>query len=240
MAADFAAAALAGSVAGLLGARVRSVILHGSLAAGGFRPARSDIDLLAVVDGGLPDAQIEALAALVARADTGDAAGLDLHVVTTGVAARPTRTPSLELYAGRHSGLEVERRVPDPDLLAELSAARANGRALHGAAPPAVLAPVPAQWIIDRGRHWLTIWRSLTDDTEHAAFMVLTACRIWRFAVEHDHCAKTRAAEWALERAPSLTAIRQAIRQYEHGDTPIDEAGIAAVLDTVLRETAPG
>jgi hypothetical protein len=100
-----------------------------------------------------------------------------------------------------------------------------------------VLAPVPAQWIVDRGRHWLTVWQSLTDDTESAAFMVLTACRIWHFAVENDHCAKLRAADWALRRDPSLIAVRQAIRQYEGGGHPVDEAGIAAVLDRVLRET---
>jgi predicted nucleotidyltransferase len=228
-----AAAEFAGSVAGILGDRARSVILHGSLAAGGFRPGRSDIDILAVADGTMPDSQIDALVRLVGQADAD--IDIDFHVITAGVAGRPTRTPPLELYAGHH---EVERRVPAaPDLLAELSAARAHGRALRGAAPREVLAPVPAQWIVDRGRHWLTVWQSLTDDTESAAFMVLTACRIWHFAVEHEHCAKLRAAEWALGRDPSLVAVGQAIRQYEGGGNPIDEAGIAAVLDRVLGET---
>jgi predicted nucleotidyltransferase len=233
-----AAAVLAGSIVDVLGGRARSVILHGSLAAGGFRPGRSDIDLLAVVDGALPDAQIDALVRRVHRADAGDAAAIDLHVITTGVAGRPVRTPPLELYVGRHTGLEAERRVPAaPDLPAELSMARSLGRALRGAAPHEVLAPVPARWIVDRGRHWLTTWQSLTGDTAHAAFMVLTACRIWHFAAENEHCPKIRAGEWALGRDPSLTAVRQAIQRYEGGSTPVDEAGIAAVLDRVLRET---
>ena len=82
-------------------------------------------------------------------------------------------------------------------------------------------------------------WRSLTDDADNAAFMVLTACRIWRFAVENVHCAKAQAAEWALGRDPSLTAVRQAVQGYEHSRaSTIDERDVADLLDTVLRETA--
>ncbi|RSM47516.1 hypothetical protein DMB66_48105 [Actinoplanes sp. ATCC 53533] len=239
-----AAELFAGSFADIVGAAVRSVILHGSLSAGGFRAGRSDIDVLAVIDGGLTDARVAAVERLVRRADIGDAAGLDLHVVTAEVAGAPSRAPALELHIGRSDRssieLEVERRVAaSPDLPAELSMARADGRALRGAAPREVIAPVPADWIVDRGRHWLLTWRSLTDDAESAVFMVLTACRIWRFAVEHVHCGKAQAAEWALGRDPSLTVVRQAAQQHEHGRAGvIAEQDIADLLDTVLRETA--
>ena len=213
---------LAGRVAEILGANARSVILHGSLAAGGFVPGRSDIDLLAVIDGDVPE---ERLVRLVRRADLGEAVGLDLHVVTAEVAASPGREPPLELYVGRHDGssvgFEIERSVPAaPDLLAELSMARAHGRALWGASPREVIGPVPADWIVDRGRHWLRTWLSLTDDAENATFMALTACRIWRFAVENVHCSKAEAAAWAFEQDRSLT---------------FDDVG--ALLTRVLHET---
>ncbi len=227
------AAALGRAIAEVLGSAARSVILHGSLAAGGFRPGRSDVDLLVIVDGGVTDAQAAALEGL----DPGDATGVDLHVVTTEVAGAPSRAPALELYLGHG---ERERHVAAaPDLLAELSMARADGIALLGAQPREVIAPVPAEWVVDRGRHWLRTWRSLTRDTGHAAFMVLTACRIWLFAVENVHASKIRAARWALTRAPSLVAVAEAIRQYEdEPSTVVHEPGIAAVLDTVLRETS--
>ena len=240
-----AAERLARSITDTVGAAVRSVILHGSLSAGGFRPGRSDLDVLAVVDGGLTDAQAAALERVVRQADAGSAAGIDLHVVTSEVAGAPTRAPALELHVGRYDRtsveFEVERRVAAcPDLLAELSMARADGRALSGPAPHEVIAHVPADWVVDRGRRWLLTWRSLTGDAENAAFMVLTACRIWRFAVENVHCSKAQAAEWALARRPRLTAIRQALRQYEHDATSVvDEHGIAELLDCVLDETAP-
>jgi hypothetical protein len=229
-----AAEALAAGIDG-----ARSVILYGSLTAGGFRPGRSDLDLLVVVDDGLTDAQAAALQDLVRHADPGAAAGIDLQVVTAAVAAAPTPAPALELHIGRYGDapLEVERRVPEyPDLLAELSMARADGRALRGAAPHQVLGPVPPDWVVERGRYWLRTWQSRTGDAEHAAFMVLTACRMWRFAVEGGHSPKLEAARWALDRRPSLVAIRQAIQQYEHDPAaPVDEPGIAELLAAVLR-----
>ncbi|MFE9204744.1 aminoglycoside adenylyltransferase domain-containing protein [Micromonospora sp. NPDC007230] len=241
-----AAEELAGSVVDIVDGALRSVILHGSLAAGGFRPGRSDIDLLVVVDGGLSDPQLDALTDRVRHARIDGASGIDLHVVTAAVAGAPAPAPPLELHVGRYDGssvgFEVDRRVPAaPDLPAELSMARADGQALRGAQPGEVLAPVPDEWLHERGRYWLTTWQSRTDDAEDAALMVLTACRIWRFAVEGRHCAKAQAAGWALDRDPSLTAVRQALHQYEvNPAAPIDADGVAQVLDTVLRETTPG
>ncbi|WP_229400677.1 aminoglycoside adenylyltransferase domain-containing protein [Micromonospora okii] len=238
-----AAERLAHSAADIIGPPLRSAILHGSVATGHFVPGSSDIDLLLITDNRLVDAEIDALETVVRRFDLGEATGVDLHVVTTGVACAPTRAPVLELHIGRYDrssvGIEIERRTQAPDLPAELSMARADGYALIGSGPGEVIAPIPPRWLRERGRHWLTTWQSLTDDAEDAAFMVLTACRIWRFGIEGVHCAKTQAAEWALERNPSLTAVRQAMRQYgAEPAAPPDEDGVAQVLDTVLRETA--
>jgi predicted nucleotidyltransferase len=57
-------------------------MLTGSLSAGGVRPGRSDIDLLAVVDGRMADAQAAVVERLARQADVGGAAGIDLDVVT--------------------------------------------------------------------------------------------------------------------------------------------------------------
>ncbi|XVV14778.1 aminoglycoside adenylyltransferase domain-containing protein [Actinoplanes sp. CA-131856] len=234
---------IAAAVAGVLGPSARSVILHGSLAAGGFRPGHSDIDLLAVTTEPLTDAQLDALEAAVQEADLdGSASGVDLDVVLAEAAAAPSPQPPLELHVGRYEGLfEVERRAgAAPDLLAELSLARADGKALYGAPPAEVIGVVPARWIVDRGRQWLRTWLGLTDDDENAALMVLTACRIWHLAVEGRHVPKVEAGRWALERRPTLIAVRQAIRRIEQGDaTPIDPARLAVVLETVLKETEP-
>lgn len=243
VAATAAAEKVARSCVRIVERRVRSVILHGSLVAGGFLAGRSDIDLLVVIDGALSAAEHEALERLVRDADLGGASGIDLHVVTAAVAGAPARPTPLELHIGRYAGavgVAVESTVDDePDLLAELSMARADGRACYGAQPRDVLGEVPAEWVRERGRYWLTRWLSLTDDARHAALMVLTACRIWRFALEGVHCSKVEAARWALARDESLTAVAQAVRQRTvDPGVSIGEAGIKQVLETALRETA--
>jgi aminoglycoside adenylyltransferase-like protein/nucleotidyltransferase-like protein len=192
-----------------------TVILHGSLATGGYRPGSSDIDLLQVTDGPVDVAAYRSLAA---------SAPLDLHVVSTAVAAAPTVAPPIRLYAG-HGDLSVEVAA-DPDLVTELSIARAHGVTLAGTA---ALGPVPDSWVVDRGRYWITRWLALTDDEPHAAFMVLTACRMWRFAVEGVHSPKPAAGRWALTRDPSLSAIPAAL-----SGRPIPPAAITDVLTAAL------
>lgn len=162
----------------------RAIILHGSAAAGGFRPGMSDLDLLVVAEEPLTDPQIAAVESFARTADLHDAAGLDLHVITAAVARNPTPAPPLELHVGRYvNDLEILARQPGfPDLLAELSMARAHGISLTGAAPHEVLGPVPRAWVIARGRHWLRTWQDLTDDRDHITFMRQTAFRIWHYA----------------------------------------------------------
>ncbi|MET7403710.1 aminoglycoside adenylyltransferase domain-containing protein, partial [Dactylosporangium sp. NPDC005572] len=217
----------------------RPTAAEGALLAAAARDAGTGDSGAGARGGRLTAAEVVALEALVRGADTGGASGIDLHVVTADVAGAPGPAPALELHVGRYrSGVEVTVGAPaDADLVAELSVARASGRALLGAGPAAVLGPVPAAWVRDRGRYWLDRWRGLTDDDESAAHMVLTACRIWRFGVEGVHCGKLPAAAWALARAPRLAAIPQAVRRYRDDPaTPIAPSAIAAVLDAAARE----
>lgn len=223
---------------------VRSVVLYGSLTMDDFVPATSDIDLVVIVDAPLTHEEIDALVSVVATAEATPAAGIDLHVVTADVAAAPPRQPPMELHVGRYpdSGLEVEAKVEcAPDLLAELSVARATGRGLCGTAPDKAIGAVDPGWIHARSEYWLDRWLTLVDDVAHAAFMVLTACRVWRFHVEGVHGSKAAAARWALARDGSLVAVRQALRQRTvDATTPIDRDGIRAVLETVRNEIRHG
>jgi len=232
---------IAYSCAELFGDRLVAVILHGSLMLGDYSPASSDVDLLAIVERSLTDDELAALVELV-LARRGEAAGIDLRVVTRAVAGKPTESPAMELYVGVHNDHEPEqlRRIDgERDLVAELSMVRADGRSLVGPDPTAVVAAMPAQWVVAYGDQVLERWQQLTDDAEHAALMVLTACRIWRFAVEGVHCSKTEAARWALLQDPVLPAVEAALRR-RIGDTngQIAPADIAALLARVRAELA--
>jgi predicted nucleotidyltransferase len=231
-----AAANLSAACVSVLPAPPVSVILHGSLAAGGFVPGRSDIDLLVVVDHTLTGAEIEALVSAVRATDVARATGTDLLVVDGAVTRRPTQDPAFLLQVSWHPGasspLSVEVGEVDPDLVTEFSMARAFGRALYGSAADEAIGLVPQSWVVARGEYWLRRWAGLADDAENAAFMVLTACRMWHFAVTGVFCSKADAASWAFARDPSLVGITHALRQ--RTDDPAQPVAPAEVL-SVLR-----
>jgi hypothetical protein len=133
---------------------------------------------------------------------------------------------------------EIEMRVAEePDLVVEFSIARAHGRSIIGRAPEAVIGPVPGEWLLDVGDRQLAAWERLADDADHAELMVLTACRIWRFATERVHCSKTAAGRWALEHDPSLSAVDEAVRQRTLDPTvTIGSEGIRRLLALVRQE----
>jgi predicted nucleotidyltransferase len=231
---------LARSSVAVLHVPVVSTILYGSLTLDDFQAGRSDLDLLVVVDGNLVEREVQALVAVVREADLGPAGGIDLIVVTRECAAAPAERPCQELHVGRYPGastLEVERSDEYVfDLWPELSMARTDGRALYGPEPREVIGEVPFDAVRDRGLHWLTVWLRLTDDDDNASHMVLTACRIWRFTAEGRHCSKSSAARWALERDPSLVAVKQALAQRtgSAANTSFRPSDVRRVLETVL------
>jgi hypothetical protein len=140
------------AAAAALGDTVAAVILHGSLTIGDYLPGRSDVDLLAVVDGPLDDARLDALTGAVAGEPP--PARVDLRVVTRKLAAAPTPAPPMEAYLELTpgSGVQVERRHPgERDLVVEFSVCRAHGRSLVGAPPAELIGEVPPAWVVAVG-----------------------------------------------------------------------------------------
>jgi hypothetical protein len=213
---------------------------------GDYAPESSDVDLLAIVERPLTDDEPAALEELVLACRARAPAGIDLRVVTSAVAGEPTESPEMELYVGLHHDQEpeVSRRVDgERDLVAELSMVRADGRSLIGPEPSAVVGAMPDEWVVAYGDEVLERWQQLTDDAEHAALMVLTACRIWRFAVEGVHCSKTEAARWALRQESALPAVEAALRRRTGDATaqiaPVDNAALLARVRGELARRYP-
>ena len=233
---------LAASCTDALGDRLIAVILHGSLTLDDFRPGRSDIDLLVVVDRLLTDGEIGALKSAVKSIAQEAPCRVDLRVVTLEVAANPTPAPAMEAYFELRPGLpaNVETRVQgEPDLTIEFSMVRQHGRSMIGPDPTTMVGMVPPEWVVEIGEKQLAAWEYLTDDARHAELMVLTTCRIWRFSAEGVHCSKSEAGRWALARDPTLTAVEEALRQRAgERNSAISEEGIRQLLFLVRREIA--
>jgi len=217
-----------------------AVILHGSLVTGDFVPGRSDVDLLFVVEHALTDDQTGRLLDALREADH-RGLPLDLRVVTRAAAASPTMSPPMEFYLGRHPGEpdEIEMRsTGEPDLVVEFWVARRHGRSLRGPEPREIIGPVPDTWVLGYGLRLLDRWGDLTDDDANAELMVLTACRIWRFAAVGEIASKSAAARWAFGQVPTLSAIPAALRRRagEAGVT-ITDREVGDILATAKRAT---
>jgi predicted nucleotidyltransferase len=218
-----------------------SVVVHGSLALDDYTPGHSDVDLLGIVDRPLLDLEIASLTRVLAAEQAQAPGPVDLRVVTRAAAATPSEAPPMELYVRLDGSAppDVESRHPEPDLVVEFSICLQHGRALLGAEPRAAISEVPDDWVLLAGDAQLARWQSLTDDAPHAALMVLTACRIWRFSEERTHCSKAAAGSWALARDPSLTAVRDALRQRAGDPVRIAPTEIGRLLKIVRTRIAP-
>ena len=234
---------LAYACAGALGKTVAGVILHGSLTLDDYVPGRSDLDLLVVIDDPLGNARLAALVEAMASRRAAAPGPVDLRLVTRQVAASPTPVPPMEAYLRLtpSSGVRLEeRRNPaERDLAVELSVCRAHGRSLLGAAPAELIGEISDRWVVAAGDAQLAAWQAIGDDPPYAELTVLTACRVWRFAEEGRHASKAAAAQWALERNPTLGVVGDALRR-RHGDPAvrIDPAQVARLLAVVRTRLA--
>ena len=179
-----------------------TVILHGSLGLGDFRPGHSDVDLLVI-----SDAATDGLVEAVEREWTQEPTNLDLRVVTYEVAARPTRAPRMTLYVSltKDHGLYVERDKDEFDLVVDFSVCRQLGHT-------DVIGPVLDEWVDQIGTEVVERWRLVGYDPPHQELMALTACRIWRFREERIHCSKPAAAAWAQARGARVAFDEQSVR----------------------------
>lgn len=179
-----------------------TLIVHGSLALGDFRPGKSDVDLLV-----LSDAPTEGLVEAVEREWSAVPSNLDLRVVRYAVAAAPTRAPHMALYVSitDEHGVYVERDRDEPDLVIDFSVCRQIGHT-------DVIGPVPDEWVDKVGADVAERWKRIGYDPPHQELMALTACRSWRFREERVHCSKLAAAAWARERGADVAYDEESVQ----------------------------
>ena len=223
-----------------LGDRLAGVVLHGSLAAGCFYRAKSDLDLLVVVKDGLTVDERKRIAlTLAGNARTRPILGdLELSVLRIAAAADFRHPCPFELHYSqtwRHRMLAGEVDYAgdpvDGDLAGHVTVARARGVSLYGPQPRELFGEVPASAFLDSVRDDIA-W-SLSGDhlLESPYYGVLNVCRTLRTHVEGAEqamrCAysKEEGGEWALTHLPERhrPLVAQALACYR-SDRPVSEA----------------
>ncbi len=243
-------AVLADLTAGLttaLGDHLVGLYAHGSLVYGDFAPARSDLDVLAVVARPPDEAMLAAVApvhaALVAR-----------HPAWRGrIEVETCARSTVEMYAtGGHSNVSdrIMRISPGealhllpatPHRVVTWAGVRNRGRALAG--PPAVdVLPAIGRDVVRAAflahvRDW-PLWVEDMRTVGGQAYSVLSLCRAWCLSDSGEQLSKRAAADRAAEGLPRDAPLVTWARDWWYAGGGDDEPDRHAEVQDFVRRTS--
>ena len=219
-----------------LGVNLTGTYLHGSLASGSYYRAKSDIDLLVVVEEPLVEDERCRFALLCLslsdkRPTLGD---IELSVILELNAREFVHPLPYEVHyssthrdrilAGRQ---EYARNGTDRDLAAHCTVLKARGVRLDGAPIHEVFGAVPFEDYVDAVLYDLDSILEGDNILEGPHYGVLNTCRVLQVLEEGEGTVpnKEDGAVWALDHLPSEhhKLIRQALQSYQ-SEVPVHEA----------------
>lgn len=234
----------------VLGEELVGLYLLGSLAIGGFKEGRSDVDFAAACERPLTEETIARLAAMHARITAGGlpfAEHMEGSYIHLSALRRydpaDTHYPALRCdgsFAVDHHG---------PEWIIQRHVLREHGRVLYGPDPRTLIDPIPPEAL--RGaaagtlREW---WAPMLDDpkllrsVEYQAYAALTMCRGLYTIHTGGVASKPAAAAWALQTLDARWAglIERALA-YPDGPQPDRLAEtLEFIRFTVQQAAAPG
>jgi streptomycin 3"-adenylyltransferase len=202
--------ALADGLQDTLGSALRGALLHGSAAMSGFEAARSDLDVLVIVDGRLTARQRTALATALLRLSA-TPHPVELSVVTTAALAAWRHPCPYEFHFGEGQRLRIARgevapqSVGDPDLAAHVTVARARGVDLLGRYDPVGLPVVPRTDFLAALLADFAWARTMPGDRD--AYRHANACRTWAYLCTGQVLSKTEGIQWCRAQRIDRTDI---------------------------------
>ncbi len=233
----------------ILAGMLVGVYLHGSAAMGCFNGSQSDIDLLIVVSGSIPDVTKRRLMDMtVAHNEHAPAKGIEMSVVCREVCDPFVYPTPFELHFS-NAHIDWYRRDPedyiakmngtDKDLAAHFTITRHRGITLYGEEIENVFAPVPPEDYLDS--IWNDIEGAEDDILRDSVYITLNLCRVLGYARDGRVLSKLEGGEWGITSLPEefRELISAALEQYRGGRMMIvnpDVAGRFAgfMLDRIM------
>jgi hypothetical protein len=197
--------------------------LVGSLALGGYRPGRSDVDLVVITERPLPSGARDAVAARAGEVPC-PTRGLELVVYHRDAVFRPRLDAAYDLNLNTGPGMATHLSVDPIDdpafwFVVDRDIGRLHGRVVNGASPAALLAPAPRPGVLD------AVAAGLAWHREHepgGSATVLNAARAWRFAETGEWASKDGAGEWVRTRTACPRVVEAALAARRADDPAAD------------------
>lgn len=227
----------------VLRGRLVGVYVHGSAATGGFSPAQSDLDYLAVVAGPLTSEERALLcdAFLLLHGKSGFRKGVEMSIVEARFAGSAFRYPTpYEFHFGtveqiRHHGRPHDHEHLDPDLASHFTIARERGVCVHGEETRDVFAPVDRKFFLQS--NLLDLEASREAILRDPVYAILNLCRTVFYLRSGAIASKEEggAAFVSGERFGAL--VRTALMDYRSGRvSDYDGNEIRAFSDSMMSE----
>lgn len=233
----------------IFGENLVGIYLHGSAAMGCFNKAKSDLDLLIVVENDVPDgAKRMFMNSVVVLNESAPAKGIELSVVRRKFCnpfAYPTPfelhfSPThLQGYMTDPDGYIQKMKGTDKDLAAHFAITRCRGKALYGAQIREVFGEVGRAEYLD------SIWYDVKDASKeilvNPLYAALNLCRGLAYAKEGRILSKKEGGEWGKANLPAKYQgmMNEALQAYASaGEMTVDGALAAEYAAYMLAEIA--
>ena len=210
----------------ILREKLVGIYLHGSAVMGCFNPAKSDIDLLVVVNDPIPDAVKKAYMDMVVELNAyAPAKGIEMSIVTRDVCSPFVYPTPFDLHFSvahinwyRNDPEDYVRKMKgtDADLAAHFTIIAKRGKCLYGLPITETFAEVPHQNYMDS--IWEDIEEAEEDITDNTMYITLNLARVLAYQKEGLVLSKKEVGLWALQNIPGEfhSLVRDALGEYEH------------------------
>ena len=201
---------LLASIVEALGDPVEGIVLYGSLAAGGFDPETSDLDLLVALSADVDDAALASLRRMhdrlaLACPDWDDRVDV-VYVSAAALATLEERDSPIIVIS---PGEPLHRTTADPGWLMNWHSAREAGVSLLGPSPRELIAARSGADFVSAVRGhmgWMLAKAEASDAPGLHAYAVVTACRALYTCTTGAQASKEAAMLWVEGRHPEWSA----------------------------------
>lgn len=237
----------------IIGEQLTGIYLHGSLAMGCFKPVKSDIDLIVIIENDISDVQkMEFMKRVVNLNQQAPEKGLEISVVKRKYCdsfVYPTpfalhfSPMHLQWFYDDPQDYVANMKGEDKDLAAHFTMINRYGIVLYGEEIAKVFAAVPRENYIDS--ICADIEDAETDIMEQPVYITLNLCRVLAFLQDGLYLSKEEGGKWGLAHLPipCHAFISDALECYATSRVmTVDEksAGLFAVeMMCLIKESIP-